>query len=694
MIGGFIITAFIIFLVGAVGLYGVSDLADSVNTVSSVRMPGVQNLLRIQVEAKNIEVAQNAILNPELNFEETEKQYRDINLSIEKIRKKIVAFQALPKTADEEKDWTEFKTALDEWLDTNKGYVEISKELLNTGILNPVKFRQQLERFQGQYYFLFGQVGNMLQTEIEFEGGEDAEKSSFGLWLRNFKNDNRELIGAVAEIRKPHQDFHNVIKKIKEAIRQGDIEEASFLYEEELLAAFEPMKKQFERMNEQAAISENLYGKLYQYVSVISAEPRKKVDALLKDLVGLNSEYASKSAESAAVLSEEAMGMSMAGMIIGLGLALGLGFYLSRIIVRPILKVAVFAEQLKLGDLSTRMEVDSTIREQREMGLSLNLMADQLQKKAETTERIANGDLSMDIGLASDQDKLGLSLRTMVNELNKLLQNVNEAVSQVLTGSGQFSDASQLLSRGASEQAASLEQISASMTQLDSQTKTNARTASKVNQLSESALKAAETGNSRMAEVILAMGEITQSSREIAKIIKAIDDIAFQTNLLALNAAVEAARAGKHGKGFAVVAQEVRNLAGRSARAAQETAQLIEDSVKRIDRGAGLVNTTAEALKGIVEGAAKVSALVDEIAVASNEQVQGIAEVNQGLNQIEQVTQQNTANAEETASAAQVLSSQAEELNRLLARFLLKGPREKTDDKKMEKIGYFDRDGN
>ena len=176
-----------------------------------------------------------------------------------------------------------------------------------------------------------------------------------------------------------------------------------------------------------------------------------------------------------------------------------------------------------------------------------------------------------------------------------------------------------------------------------------------------------------MSQMVESMESINASSAQIAKIIKVIDDIAFQTNLLALNAAVEAARAGRHGKGFAVVADEVRNLAGRSAKAAKETAELIESSGAKVSAGMQVATSTSESFKDIVEGIIKTNDLVGEIAAASSEQAQGVSQINIGLSQVDQVTQQNTANAEETASAAEELSSQAMHLQGLIARFKLRG---------------------
>jgi methyl-accepting chemotaxis protein len=210
------------------------------------------------------------------------------------------------------------------------------------------------------------------------------------------------------------------------------------------------------------------------------------------------------------------------------------------------------------------------------------------------------------------------------------------------------------------------------MSEISSQTRANAQSAGEARDLAHNATQAAADGQEAMQQMNEAMVRITKNSNEIQRVIKVIDDIAFQTNLLALNAAVEAARAGTHGKGFAVVAEEVRNLAARSAKAAQETSELISTSGREIEKGGEVSSKTSDVLNSIVEQVKHTADLVGGIAVASNEQAQGVAQVTIGLQQIDAVTQQNTAAAEESASAANEMSSMAAKLQELVAKFQLR----------------------
>lgn len=217
-----------------------------------------------------------------------------------------------------------------------------------------------------------------------------------------------------------------------------------------------------------------------------------------------------------------------------------------------------------------------------------------------------------------------------------------------------------------------MEELTASLEEISAQTELNAKNANKANELAESAKLNAVQGNSQMKDMLSAMEDINESSMNISKVIKVIDDIAFQTNILALNAAVEAARAGQHGKGFAVVAEEVRNLAARSASAARETTDMIEGSIKKAEGGTKIAKDTADALRKIVDGVEKVATLVNDIAIASNEQAMGIQQINQGIMQVSQVVQTNSATSEESAAASEQLSGQASMLKETVSRFKLK----------------------
>ena len=250
--------------------------------------------------------------------------------------------------------------------------------------------------------------------------------------------------------------------------------------------------------------------------------------------------------------------------------------------------------------------------------------------------------------------------RSIVKPIMRIVGELNEGAVQVNDAAGQVSCASQSLAEGASEQASSLEETSSALEEMAAMTRTSAENAKKANELAGKAREAANTGDATMGRLNSAMTGINESSEKVSKIIKVIEEIAFQTNLLALNAAVEAARAGEHGKGFAVVADEVRNLAQRSAQAAKETTELIENAVIRSHEGTQVAGDVGKALSAIVSDVGKVTELINGISRASEEQAQGVDQVNTAVSQMDKVTQQNASTAEESASASEELSAQAQ----------------------------------
>ncbi len=295
-------------------------------------------------------------------------------------------------------------------------------------------------------------------------------------------------------------------------------------------------------------------------------------------------------------------------------------------------------------------------------------MRDSLKRKADLLEKIAQGDLSVEIGEVAEQDQLGSSLDKMVTQLTNIIGSIKAASENVSAGSQQISATAQQVSQGASEQAVAAEEVSTSMEQMGANISQNADNAVQTDTIAAGAASSAEQSGEAVGKTVVAM-------KTIADKISIIEEIARNTNLLALNAAIEAARAGEHGRGFAVVAAEVRKLAERSGRAAGEIGNLSKNSVE-------IAEHSGELLTQIVPNIKKTSNLVQEIAASSGEQKNGIDQINKALLQLDQVIQQNVSAAEEMASMAEELSSQAEQLKETITFFRVGNGRLDVTDKR------------
>jgi methyl-accepting chemotaxis protein len=329
------------------------------------------------------------------------------------------------------------------------------------------------------------------------------------------------------------------------------------------------------------------------------------------------------------------------------------------------------------GKLTVRGDTGRLTGKYQEIVLGINNVLDRMAQPVGEAlmvlEEMAQGNLgrTMDGLYQGDYARLQEAVNGTVRSFNLILGEINRAADQVASASRELSHGSEAVSQGAASQAATVEELSAAVAVIADQIKQNAVQAGCTAQLAATTKESAGHGNEQMRAMLAAMQQINEAAHGIAKIIKVIDEIAFQTNILALNAAIEAARAGVAGKGFAVVAEEVRNLAGRSAKAAKETAALIESSIRKTTDGTEIANQTAAALDKIAADVSQAVDLMAGIATASNEQATSITQINQGINQVASVTQNTTATFEESASASEALLGQAEELRRLVGRFHL-----------------------
>jgi len=508
---------------------------------------------------------------------------------------------------------------------------------------------------------------------------------------KSVSTNNRSLVVEYSnEIMESYDSLKNAVAQIKEK----EVVNPEYIVElESALEASAPARDKIVKSIDEAKTSEIMR------TMILNLQPElEKIENTLNKI----SSNLDANAQNFVVQADKTKMVSIIVLIVLLVIcvitSILLALYVTRSILKGIKEISAAANAMSVGDFNYIISYES----KDELGVAAKDISNTVStlklyigKIDEVLNIIANGDMtaSIDIEYIGGFAPIKKSVEQILTSLNDTLSRINEASEQVASGSEQVSGGAQALSQGTTEQASSIEELSASINEISEQVKINANNSNNVSKNTNELVKEVRSGSEQMELMTKAMSDIKQSSAEIAKIIKDINDIAFQTNILALNAAVEAARAGAAGKGFAVVADEVRNLASKSAEAAKNTTVLIENSIKAVENGTRIADKTANSMMTMVEGINHSVILIDQITEASNEQAVSIMQVTQGIEQISAVVQTNSATAEESAAASEELSGQAYMLKSLVSKFkLLNGSNENDNETENKFIDEVEED--
>lgn len=368
-------------------------------------------------------------------------------------------------------------------------------------------------------------------------------------------------------------------------------------------------------------------------------------------------------------------------LIAALAIAVYLTVRISSLISPPLIALTAFMKKAgTTGDITIKPseaeEIAELSQRKDELGQCVSSVSSfvlHMTEISDMLESVASGDLSKKIATLSESDVMGLSLNKMIENMNEALSVIDSAADQVAMGSDQVSSGAQALALGSTEQAATVEELNASAHEIAAQAEETLLNVKSAAESVQQAKAGVSSSNQQMGLLTESMSDIDSASSQIAGITKVIEELAFQTNILALNAAIEAARAGAAGKGFAVVAGEVRNLAGKSAEAAKQTAELIDKTVHSVERGGEIATQTAEMLKSVGVSVHSVTESIAKVEQMSIQQTSAIGQINEGLSQVSAVVQTNAATAEENSATSEEMSAQAAMLRQEVRRFTLRG---------------------
>lgn len=644
LIGGFCISALIIFVVGVTSIKEQNNLYSLQEKLATEDLRALEQILTIKAVTADIAGYMRTLLTPYA----TKEQRQEVNNQLLKGRqqygeaKKKFLDLAVSKTVEKEMD--EFGVHISKWAAANNTVVQTSDKLIEIDIVNPSALNDKINLFIIGHHELISKVGNLVTAGKQFEGGTDANQCALGQWLNNLDTTNKDLHTYAEQLKPIHQKFHDSVGELKNAVEDNRTYAANTI----LTATIFPVSKEiFTILDEVKEISSSAYKDFTNMTTTLlgeAAEHQQNTFNAIDRIVEKVVQGANQTVEQGEKIAQKGLMITIAGIVIGVVLALVLGFYLTIIITRPLSKGVELSRAMAEGDMTQSLDID----QKDEIGILAKALNEMARSLREIIKDINTGVVNVD---------------SSANQLAAISNQMTAGAEETSSRSNQVATASEEMSANQNSIATAMEQATTNLNMVATAAEEMSAT---ITEIAQNSTKAKDITNSAVTQSQKAsdqIDELGKAADEINRVTEVITEISDQTNLLALNATIEAARAGEAGKGFAVVANEIKDLAKQTAEATLDIKTKIQGIQSATDITVKEINQISKVIGDVDKIVETIAVAVEEQTATTREIAENVSQASVGVNEVNENVAQSSTVAEQIATDINSVSKNAQDMN-------------------------------
>ncbi|MDD2465115.1 MAG: methyl-accepting chemotaxis protein [Desulfobulbus sp.] len=644
LVGGFLMTALIIVLVGMLSISQQNKLGSEVEALGNQTIPAVQSILVVKSQAASIASLMRSLLTPYASKEQRNYAHQTLLESRKIFGEAKEKFMSLPLSKEVTSEWQEFNTNISQWVQVNNEAVDLSKQLIEMDMLKPDVMKQHMADFEIAHNALLAKISKLILFGVPFEGGTGDADCALGKWMQNMDTTNKEMVALVNQLKPIHTAMHHGVAQAKKLATSGQAYEAKGILEEQIYPSSEQVFVLVHKMTALVDQANEKFKKMNKMLLEDGEQYQKNTFIAIDKIVKKAEEAAHATVQEAHDSARRGQLITTICLVVGFVLAVALGLVLTRMITKPLFMGVDLAKAMAGGDLTRTMDV----QQKDEIGMltqSLNDMAKNLRRMF--------GEIKQGVTSVDDSS----------SQLAAISNQMASGAASTATRSAQVATAAEEMSANQNSIAAAMEEASVNVNMVASAAEEMNSTITEIAHNSGKAIEITSRAVQQSKEASARVNELGRAADEINKVTEAITEISEQTNLLALNATIEAARAGEAGKGFAVVANEIKDLAKQTAMATMD----IKNKIQGIQQATGItvreINEISAVIADVDQIVATIASAVEEQSATTKEIASNVNQASQGINEVNENVAQSSAVSSEIASDIATVNESANEIN-------------------------------